>query len=79
MLHYTVRRQVHNLVRPSAEILRNPRRMLLLQRLRQLLRTAENTAVSDSVHVSRCMRMYMYITESTAVSGRLPPPSVAEE
>ena len=37
--------EVHNLVRPSAEILRNPRRMLMLQRLRQLLRTAENSVV----------------------------------
>jgi len=37
--------EVHNLVRPSAEILRNPRRMLMLQRLRQLLRTAENSVI----------------------------------
>ena len=37
--------EVHHLVRPSAEILRNPRRMLMLQRLRQLLRTAENAVV----------------------------------
>ena len=37
--------EVHHLVRPSAEILRNPRRMLMLQRLRQLLRTAENSVV----------------------------------
>ena len=36
---------MHHLVRPSAEILRNPRRMLMLQRLRQLLRTAENSVV----------------------------------
>eukprot|EP00966_Prymnesium_polylepis_P079103 1833386-Prymnesium_polylepis.1 len=37
--------EVHNLVRPSADILRNPRRMLMLQRLRQLLRTAQNAVV----------------------------------
>ncbi|KAL1523659.1 hypothetical protein AB1Y20_018594 [Prymnesium parvum] len=37
--------EVHNLVCPSAEILRNPKRMLMLQRLRQLLRTAENSVV----------------------------------
>ena len=35
--------QVHNLVRPSPEILRNVRRMEMLKRLRQLLRTAENS------------------------------------
>ena len=35
--------EVHNLVRPSAEILRNEKRMLMLQRLRVLLRTAENS------------------------------------
>ena len=37
--------EVHNLVRPSVEILRNERRMLMLQRLRQLLRTAENSVI----------------------------------
>ena len=37
--------QVHNLVRPSPEILRNDQRMLMLQRLRQLLRTAENAVI----------------------------------
>ena len=37
--------EVHNLVRPSAEILRNEKRMLMLMRLRQLLRTAENAVV----------------------------------
>lgn len=37
--------QVHNLVRPSADILRNEKRMLMLQRLRQLLRTAENSVI----------------------------------
>ena len=37
--------EVHNLVRPSAEILRNEKRMLMLQRLRQLLRTAENSTI----------------------------------
>ena len=37
--------EVHNLVRPSADILRNERRMLMLQRLRQLLRTAENSTI----------------------------------
>ena len=37
--------EVHNLVRPSMDILRNERRMLMLQRLRQLLRTAENSVV----------------------------------
>ena len=36
---------VHNLVRPSADILRNEKRMLMLQRLRQLLRTAENSVI----------------------------------
>jgi hypothetical protein len=36
--------EVHNLVRPSAEILRNEKRMLMLMRLRQLLRTAEKCA-----------------------------------
>ena len=36
---------MHNLVRPSVEILRNERRMLMLQRLRQLLRTAENSVI----------------------------------
>ena len=38
-------KQVHNLVRPSADILRNEKRMLMLQRLRQLLRTAENSVI----------------------------------
>ena len=32
------RTQVHNLVRPSAEILRNPRRMEMLRRFRVMLR-----------------------------------------
>eukprot|EP00966_Prymnesium_polylepis_P038446 892104-Prymnesium_polylepis.1 len=36
---------VHNLVRPSPEILRNPRRLKLLERLRVLLRTAENSLI----------------------------------
>ena len=36
---------MHNLVRPSADILRNDKRMLMLQRLRQLLRTAENSVI----------------------------------
>ena len=36
---------MHNLVRPSPEILRNDQRMLMLQRLRQLLRTAENAVI----------------------------------
>ena len=38
-------KQVHNLVRPSADILRNEKHMLMLQRLRQLLRTAENSVI----------------------------------
>ena len=37
--------EVHNLVRPSAEILRNEKRMEMLRRLRQLLRTAENSVI----------------------------------
>ena len=37
--------EVHNLVRPSGEILRNEKRMLMLMRLRQLLRTAENSVI----------------------------------
>ena len=37
--------EVHNLVRPSAEILRAPRRLQNLINLRQLLRTAENSVV----------------------------------
>ena len=32
-------------MRPSADILRNEKRMLMLQRLRQLLRTAENSVI----------------------------------
>ena len=37
--------EVHNLVRPSAEILRNPKRMEMLRRLRHLISTAENSVV----------------------------------
>ena len=37
--------EVHNLIAPSDEILRNPRRMQLLRNLRQMLRTAENAVV----------------------------------
>ena len=37
--------EVHNLVRPSMEILRNEKRCLMLQRLRHLLRTAENSVI----------------------------------
>ena len=37
--------EVHNLVKPSDEILRNPRRMQLLRNLRQLIRTAQNSVV----------------------------------
>ena len=37
--------EVHNLVKPSDEILRNPRRLLLLRNVRQMLRTAQNSVV----------------------------------
>ena len=37
--------EVHNLVKPSDEILRNPRRMQLLRNVRQMLRTAQNSVV----------------------------------
>ena len=45
LTHFPPFHQVHNLVRPSPEILRNDQRMLMLQRLRQLLRTAENAVI----------------------------------
>ena len=45
--------EVHNLVRPSAEILRNEKRMLMLMRLRQLLRTAEKCALALCPRVRR--------------------------
>ena len=36
---------MHNLVRPSGDILRNPKRMEMLRRLRHLLATAENSVI----------------------------------
>ena len=33
--------EVHNLVRPSDEILRNPRRLQMIVQLREMLRRAE--------------------------------------
>ena len=37
--------QVHNLIQPSPQILRNPKRMEMLRRVRQLIRTAENSVI----------------------------------
>ena len=37
--------EVHNLVRPSQQILRNPKRMEMLRRLRHMLRTATNSVI----------------------------------
>ena len=40
--------EVHNLVRPSQQILRNPKRMEMLRRLRHMLRTATNSVIIGS-------------------------------
>ena len=57
-------------MRPSAEILRNEKRMLMLRRLRQLLRTAENAVIIGLTGTPLCDVPLEASALQTLIKGR---------